>query len=98
MDKPVFVASIPKAGTYLMAAILGEMGLRDLQRHVYPDAYHDCAQTFYKDGNKGLPTEVRRPIEKFAEDAGPGGLRSARALRPTRAAGAARLQRGIPRA
>ena len=74
LDRPVFVTTIPKAGTYLMAAILRELGLRDLRRHVYPDAYHDYAKTYYKDGSRALPTEVHRPIESFAQDAGPGGF------------------------
>lgn len=74
MDRPVFITTIPKAGTYFMAALLRELGLRDLRRHVYPDVFHDYGQTFYKDGSRALPTEVKRPIEAFAGDAGPGGF------------------------
>ncbi len=74
MDRPVFITTIPKAGTYFMAALLRELGLRDLRRHVYPDLYHDYGQTFYKDGSRALPKEVKRPIEAFASDAGPGGF------------------------
>ncbi|MEO1279391.1 MAG: hypothetical protein AAFV77_10595, partial [Planctomycetota bacterium] len=67
MDRPVFVTTIPKAGTYFMAAILRELGLRDLRRHVYPDAYLDYSQGFYKDGDRGLPPSVKRPLERFVE-------------------------------
>lgn len=74
MDRPVFITTIPKAGTYFMAALLRELGLRDLRRHVYPDCYHDYGQAFYKDGGRGIPKEIERPIEVFAEDAGPGGF------------------------
>ncbi|MEQ9096538.1 MAG: hypothetical protein RIE32_09770 [Phycisphaerales bacterium] len=74
MDRPLFITTIPKAGTYFMAALLRELGLRDLRRHVYPDCYHDYGQAFYKDGGRGIPKEIKRPIEAFAEDAGPGGF------------------------
>lgn len=74
MDRPVFITTIPKAGTYFMAALLRELGLRDLRRHVYPDMYHDYGRSFYKDGGRGIPKEIKRPIEAFAADAGPGGF------------------------
>lgn len=74
MDRPVFITTVPKAGTYFMAALLRELGLRDLRRHVYPDHYHDYAQAYYKDGSRAMPKEVEHPIEAFPGDAGPGGF------------------------
>jgi len=74
MDRPVFITTIPKAGTYFMASILRELGYRDLMRHVYPDAYHDYGATFYATGDRAMPREVVWPVEAFAADAGPGGF------------------------
>ncbi len=51
MERPVFVNSIPKSGTYLLAAILEELGLAFTQWHVF--------ETFYDDYT-GVPLELAR--------------------------------------
>jgi len=51
MDRPVFVNSIPKSGTYLLAAILEELGLEFTHWHVF--------ETFYDDYTD-VPLEIAR--------------------------------------
>jgi len=41
IDRPVFVNSIPKSGTYLLAAILEELGLEFTHWHVFETFYDD---------------------------------------------------------
>lgn len=51
IDRPVFVNSIPKSGTYLLAAILQELGLEFTHWHVF--------ETFYDDYTD-VPLEIAR--------------------------------------
>ena len=73
MNRPVFVNSIPKSGTYLLAAILEELGLDSTHWHVF--------ETFYDDYTD-VPLEIarvhperfriREPVERTANRLRPG--------------------------
>jgi len=57
IDQPVFVNSIPKSGTYLLAAILEELGLEFTHWHVF--------ETFYDDYTDAPLNVARAHPERF---------------------------------
>lgn len=71
--KPIFVNSIPKSGTYLLAAILEEMGFSFTQWHVFGDFCDDYSRLPMSEARSHPERcRIRRPIERTIASLLPG--------------------------
>lgn len=69
----VLVTSIPKAGTYLMAEILKDLGLKTTGMHLLQDFYTDYSQATLEEA-RNSPESLKRPVplENSLENVAPG--------------------------